>query len=204
MKSIDRLNQKKEAFARKIVRHFPKFITPNLLSLIRLLLLPLIIYFLIAGENISALIVFAIAFMTDFFDGPVARYRRLESNFGVMFDGFVDKVVFVSTLLVAGLQYLPPPLVYGIIFLDVGYIVAAPIVKALAERKKLRVTMKANIYGKLKMFFEFLCVVILLANPLSPAIISISSACLAAAIILSVTSIVFYIAGVKKIPTRAG
>lgn len=202
MDNFEKLFDKKEKFALKIVRHFPKFITPNLLTLIRLLLLPLIIRLILIEENIWALVVFALAYLTDVFDGPIARYRKLSSKFGVMFDGFVDKVVFLTVLIVAGYKYLPPALIISLIILDLGVLIIAPIIKIFINKKKWRIELKANIYGKLKMFFEFTGVVILLFNPFSNVIILASTIFLFIGIIFSLISIILYISTITVAPDR--
>ena len=74
---------------------------PNILTILRLLACPLIIYLFIFGTVmfISAkkiLIVFAIASLTDFFDGYLARKGNFKSNFGKILDPIADKALIIT------------------------------------------------------------------------------------------------------------
>lgn len=74
----------------------------NILTLSRLLLLPLIIALFYVQSGWSAwlcLILYAIAAATDYFDGYIARKYNQISAFGTFLDPIIDKI-FVSSLLV--------------------------------------------------------------------------------------------------------
>ena len=67
---------------------------PNVITLVRLLLLPLFIWLLFfTPHRIAALIVFAIAASTDWVDGQVARRTHQVSKLGKLFDPFVDRLL---------------------------------------------------------------------------------------------------------------
>ncbi|VAW17257.1 CDP-diacylglycerol--glycerol-3-phosphate 3-phosphatidyltransferase [hydrothermal vent metagenome] len=76
---------------------------PNILTLLRIVLIPVIIA-LILLENSSArwwaLALFAIAAITDYFDGMLARKMQLISPLGRMLDPIADKLL-VGALLIA-------------------------------------------------------------------------------------------------------
>ena len=80
---------------------------PNLLTYGRILAVPLIVLcFFIEGKLQSsdfarwtALAVFAIASITDFFDGYLARIWQQTSNIGKMLDPIADKLLVASVLL---------------------------------------------------------------------------------------------------------
>ncbi|MDR2106081.1 MAG: CDP-alcohol phosphatidyltransferase family protein [Coriobacteriales bacterium] len=72
------------------------FTIPNLLSLIRLFLLPVFFVLLVQYENnILAFIVLLVASLTDLIDGSVARATHTVSKLGQMLDPFVDRVFIV-------------------------------------------------------------------------------------------------------------
>lgn len=78
-----------------------KFNIPNLLSLARVVLLPLFIYLLYLKTTTSwmwALIVFAFASFTDLLDGWSARKLNLQSEFGEFIDPLADKILVVVAL----------------------------------------------------------------------------------------------------------
>jgi CDP-diacylglycerol--glycerol-3-phosphate 3-phosphatidyltransferase len=84
---------------------------PNILTLSRLLLVPVFIVFIFL-HSIEARIIFLILFIyasiTDFLDGYLARKYDLKSNFGRVFDPIADKalvlVIFVF-ILVKNFEY---------------------------------------------------------------------------------------------------
>lgn len=67
---------------------------PNVITLVRLLLLPLFLYLLFATPyHIAALVVYAVAASTDWVDGQVARRTHQVSKLGKLFDPFVDRLL---------------------------------------------------------------------------------------------------------------
>ena len=82
---------------------------PNLLSLFRLLLIPVyIVIYLNATENwhyyISALIL-ALSCITDFIDGRIARRYNMVSTLGKILDPVADKATQLALILCLGLRY---------------------------------------------------------------------------------------------------
>jgi cardiolipin synthase len=81
---------------------------PNLITLLRILLIPLIVgifYFPDAwlsygGKNIAATGVFIFAAITDWLDGYLARKLNQMSAFGAFFDPVADKLVVIGALIV--------------------------------------------------------------------------------------------------------
>ncbi len=72
---------------------------PNLITIGRLLLVPLIIWFISDGAFGSAFVVFVIAGIGDGVDGFVARQFNLRSRLGTYLDPIADKVLLVSIYL---------------------------------------------------------------------------------------------------------
>jgi len=72
---------------------------PNVLTLSRIVLAVVIVFLLEQGSsmgNILAAIVFAIASLTDFYDGHLAKKRGLISDFGKIMDPVADKILLLS------------------------------------------------------------------------------------------------------------
>jgi cardiolipin synthase len=70
-------------------------LVPNLITLLRLFLLPFIFYFLLKNTRsdfIIALLLLGIAYFSDMFDGWVARKLHQESDLGKILDPVVDKL----------------------------------------------------------------------------------------------------------------
>ena len=71
---------------------------PNILTLIRFLLIPLIVFYIFTGNFILAFIFFTISGLTDIADGCIARKFNLVSNFGKLMDPLADKLTQIATL----------------------------------------------------------------------------------------------------------
>lgn len=93
---------------------------PNLLTLIRIILTPLLVILLIDGKFVEALIVFTIAGITDGLDGLIARWMRQKTRIGAILDPIADKLLLTSayvTLAIIG--FLPGWLAVTVISRDV-------------------------------------------------------------------------------------
>jgi len=76
------------------------FTIPNLLSLLRGALIP--VFLVLAGDRRDglALLVLAIASLTDYFDGKAARWLKQESDLGAMLDPMFDRFYIAASLYV--------------------------------------------------------------------------------------------------------
>ncbi len=74
---------------------------PNILTSVRIFIIPILIAaFYIPGmiANIVAAILFAIAGITDYFDGYFARSLKAQSNFGKCLDPIADKLIVIVAI----------------------------------------------------------------------------------------------------------
>ena len=69
---------------------------PNKLTMLRVLLIPIMIIFLMKEYYSAAAAVFMAASITDAFDGHIARSRNLITDFGKLMDPLADKLLVVS------------------------------------------------------------------------------------------------------------
>ena len=69
---------------------------PNLLSLLRIILTPLFIIFLFSDDRLLALIIFAVAAITDAYDGHLARKYNQITPQGKFLDPLADKILVLS------------------------------------------------------------------------------------------------------------
>ena len=76
---------------------------PNVLTMLRIVLIPVfvIVFFNTPKEQdrIAALVVFAVASITDMFDGMLARKLNQITDFGKLFDPLADKVMVITALI---------------------------------------------------------------------------------------------------------
>lgn len=71
---------------------------PNILTIIRFLLIPFILFNIFSGNYILAFAFFTISGITDIADGFIARKYNLVSNFGKLMDPLADKLTQIATL----------------------------------------------------------------------------------------------------------
>ena len=72
---------------------------PNVLTMLRLALIPGFVVLFCTGHDKWALITFIVASVTDFLDGYIARKHNLITAFGKLMDPLADKVMVVTALL---------------------------------------------------------------------------------------------------------
>ncbi|OHD66710.1 MAG: CDP-diacylglycerol--glycerol-3-phosphate 3-phosphatidyltransferase [Spirochaetes bacterium RBG_13_51_14] len=143
--------------------NIPKFKMniPNLLSLSRIVLIPLLIYLLYAKLWLWALILFALASLTDILDGWSARKLNQESEFGIFIDPLADKFLVISVL--AALMVLDPYLEtfdFWMIAVIVGRDMLITFMRYLAIRKGQ--VLKTSQFGKVKTAFQMVSIVIII------------------------------------------
>lgn len=72
---------------------------PNVLSLIRLALVPLFLVLILLGENVAALGVLVVSSLTDFLDGVLARRLNQVTRLGQLLDPAADRLFIFATLI---------------------------------------------------------------------------------------------------------
>ncbi|MEM1081358.1 MAG: CDP-alcohol phosphatidyltransferase family protein [Pseudomonadota bacterium] len=93
---------------------------PNVLTVARIVLVPVLVVLLFLGEYFWALIVALIAGISDWLDGALARRFDWQSEFGGFLDPVADKLLMVATYLtLAWLHQLPLWLVLMVVLRDV-------------------------------------------------------------------------------------
>ncbi len=101
---------------------------PNALSVVRLVLIPVFLWLLGAGEYAWALVVIVVSSVTDFVDGFVARRFNQITRIGQVLDPAVDRLFIFSTLIGLAWQgFLPWWLVILIVLRDVGIVLLGPV-----------------------------------------------------------------------------
>jgi cardiolipin synthase len=134
---------------------------PNAITVARLVLVPVMGYFLAAGAYGVALIVFMVAAFTDLIDGYIARAFRLVSTLGATLDPIADKLnMFVATVLLAWQGLIPIWLAAAIVARDV-VIVGGVLAYRLAVG---RVEMAPTMLSKVNTFIEFTVLLLAMAS----------------------------------------
>lgn len=131
----------------------------NQLTILRIILIPFFIFFLLDGNMWIAAPLFIIASLTDFLDGFIARKYNLVTNFGKLMDPLADKLLVTSALVgFVELGQLSSWVV--IIILSREFIVS--IFRAIAATEG--VVIAASWWGKSKTISQMIMVILLLIN----------------------------------------
>ena len=134
---------------------------PNLLTLFRILLVPLAIWLIISGEFRGAFGVLVVAGATDAIDGLIAKRYNLTTELGAYLDPLADKLLLVSTYLALGArQQLPSWLVILVVSRDV--MIVAAILLAVVIARPLR--MRPLAISKLNTFAQICLALLVLAD----------------------------------------
>lgn len=145
---------------------------PNKLTLSRMFMIPVFIalfYVPFKGHYFATLAVFAIASLTDLFDGKIARKYGLVTNFGKFLDPIADKVLVLSALVI----FLTRPEDIILSMGSIGLIVMGCGVAVILAREIIvsgfrmvaassGMVIAADVVGKYKTVFQDVAIVVLL------------------------------------------
>ena len=81
---------------------------PNFLSLLRIILVPVFVIFLIHQEYNNALITFVIAGLTDVLDGTIARLLNAQTKLGSYLDPIADKLLLTTSFVILAILGIIP------------------------------------------------------------------------------------------------
>lgn len=97
----------KDLFSRIFKKVKSEFLTiPNMLSLVRLCMIPLIVYFYVkVRNNIAVCILVLVSSATDVVDGFIARHFNMVTDFGKFLDPLADKLTQLSIILCLSSTY---------------------------------------------------------------------------------------------------
>lgn len=97
---------------------------PNILTIIRFLLIPFIIYFLAINQYIIGVILFIISGITDVIDGAIARKFNFITDFGKLMDPLADKLTQISVLATLMIKDLIPVWILAIVIAKEAIMIA--------------------------------------------------------------------------------
>lgn len=128
---------------------------PNMLTNLRLLMVPFLGYLLYVGRFSDALILFLIIGLTDILDGYLARKYHLVTKFGKFADPLADKLVQATAIAVLTLNRVIPVMVIVVVVLKEVLLGLG----ALFLYRKNKVVIAASWYGKLATVFFYIAIV---------------------------------------------
>lgn len=71
---------------------------PNIITSMRLVLIPLFVFLVLTGNYLAASFIFLGAALSDILDGYLARKWKVVSNFGKLFDPLADKAMQIAAI----------------------------------------------------------------------------------------------------------
>lgn len=141
---------------------------PNILSISRVLLTPVFLYFLLFSNyhhaKLLSILIFTIASVTDAFDGQIARKYGMVTRVGVFLDPLADKVLVLSaffSFVILGDVHL-----WMVLIISLRDIIIT-ILRMLMEAKG--VTMITSKAGKVKTFLQIIIINVVLLSILLKA-----------------------------------
>ena len=128
---------------------------PNILTVLRFLLIPVILQFLVHDQFILAIIFLTLSGITDILDGTIARKFNFITNFGKLIDPLADKITQLSILWMLVSKNIIPLWILVIVLLKEATMVAGA---SFLYGKELVVSSKW--YGKAATVLFYLAIVL--------------------------------------------
>jgi cardiolipin synthase (CMP-forming) len=131
--------------------------TPNLLTLGRILLIPVFLALLTKHRFTYALYLFILAAITDSLDGAVARWSGTRTELGAFLDPFADKLLLLSSFVVLTIQEIIPGWILSVLVIRDVVIVSGyfMIVFFAGERMPVR----PSYVGKSSTALQLACII---------------------------------------------
>lgn len=134
---------------------------PNLLSLLRILMIPVIVWLYIKNEYNLAVLFVLLSGITDVADGIIARKCNMVSDFGKILDPIADKLTQITLIICLSTKY--PKMAWLI-----SLFVAKEFIMALLGYITIRNTDSVNSakwYGKLSTFVLYASMILMIVIP---------------------------------------
>ena len=163
---------------------------PNKLTTLRVLMIPFFVVFMLtdlggAASKYIAVGIFIVASLTDLLDGKIARKYNLVTNFGKFMDPLADKLLVEMNRLAAWMV---------IVIISREFIISG--FRLIASDNG--VVIAASYWGKFKTTFQMIMIILLILD-LGGVFTTITTIVTWAALILTVVSLVDYLAKNKGI-----
>ena len=166
---------------------------PNKLTILRVLMIPVFLFFLLtdtvgSASKWIAAAVFILASLTDFLDGHIARKYNLVTNFGKFMDPLADKLLVCSAMIVlVGMDRLSSLVAITIIareFIISGFRLVA---------SDNGVVIAASYWGKFKTNFQMFMIIMLIIDLGNKTAVLIENVLIVIAVALTIISLVDYL-----------
>lgn len=139
---------------------------PNLLSIFRILLLPIYLYFVLRQSFYVAGTIIVVSGLSDYLDGVIARRYNQVTDLGKVLDPFADKLT--QLFLILSMAWYRPWLwlLFGLFLIKEGFMFVAGLI-GLSKNIKLS---GAKWYGKVATAVIYVGMILLLLFPALPTL----------------------------------
>ena len=128
---------------------------PNIITVFRFFLVPPVVWALLSAEYATALILFAIAGVSDGVDGFLAKHYQWQTRLGSIIDPLADKLLLVcSFITLAWLEFIPLWLLITVIFRDLLIVIGGVAFHNLFGK----FDMEPSFLSKMNTFFQIIFV----------------------------------------------
>lgn len=138
---------------RTVLRIIPASVTPNQITMMRVLLTPVVVATIAYGHYQTGVLLFLLTAATDAIDGSLARTRNQITRFGMFFDPLADKLLIGWLVFLLVLQHVNLWLGIAILALE-----AIIITTALIAKIRFKTVAMANRWGKIKMIIQVIAI----------------------------------------------
>ena len=167
---------------------------PNMLTILRFLLLPVFVWKYLDGSVTAALVVYVVVQLSDLLDGYIARRWNLITEFGKLMDPLADKFMLLAVLICFGIKEQIPWWVIGLVLGKEALMIVGGI---FALRRKIVVA--ALRIGKIATGVFALAVVGMLINNQTDALGIVPTALLYLAVAITFWALVVYIRNLQRV-----
>lgn len=133
---------------------------PNLLTVLRILLVPVFVILLIQGFFLKALLVFFLAGLTDALDGFLARVLHQKTDLGLYLDPLADKALIITSFVTLSIMGMIPPWL-AVIVISRDFIILLGI--SVMALMSIPFEIKPTVVSKITTAFQLLTVFVVLA-----------------------------------------
>lgn len=133
---------------------------PNALTILRILLIPVIVGFLVYDHFDYALVTLVIAALTDALDGSIARMANQKTQFGAYLDPLADKLLLMTTFITfSWLDMVPVWSVIVVVSRD-AILLTGTLLASLTDTK---IDASPSVLGKATTLFQLAYIILVLA-----------------------------------------
>ncbi|MFZ3044191.1 MAG: CDP-alcohol phosphatidyltransferase family protein [Minisyncoccia bacterium] len=155
---------------RTVLRLIPNSVSPNSVTVVRFISIPLVIWLLLTQHYAWGAALFALGVFTDALDGAMARTRGQITQWGKIADPLADKLLIGSTALILVTQYVN--IWVAVLIVGIELLLVARAVYRYTHGQ----TAGANAAGKVKMVIQSVALLALFCYVLSGTAVYLTAA----------------------------